>query len=96
MEGLQDKDVFLVQLPNKLRDLLKQPEVFTLTAESEEIGTIVQIETKGEPNPESNDLSSLQGKRMGFRAKCTLEVPIKRQKVTETQSLTFELTFPAI
>ena len=40
MESLQDKDVFLVKIPNKLRDLLKQPEVFSLTAESEEIGTL--------------------------------------------------------
>jgi hypothetical protein len=78
MESLQDKDVFLVKIPNKLKDLLRQPETFTLTAESENIGVIEQIVSASDPNPENNELDALQGKRKGFRAKCKLDVPIKR------------------
>jgi hypothetical protein len=47
METLQDKDVFLVKIPNKLKDLLKHPEVFTLTNETEEIGLIEEIKAAG-------------------------------------------------
>ena len=95
MESLQDKDVFLVKIPNKLRDLLKQPEVFSLTAESEEIGTLEELRTEGAFNAESSELGLLLGKRKGFSARFKLDVPVKRQKVIETQRLEFNLTFPA-
>ncbi len=43
METFQDKDVFLVKLPNKLKDLLKNPEVFSLSGHDDElIGVITQ------------------------------------------------------
>lgn len=83
MEDLQDKDVFLVKIPHKLRDLLRDPETFSLTAESETIGVIKQVQSDTN-NPENSELTALQGKRKGFHANCKLDIPIKRQKVTET------------
>jgi hypothetical protein len=77
----------LVKIPNKLRELLREPETFSLTAESETIGVIEQ--TKSDFNPEDSELTALQGKRRKFTANCKLDIPIKRQKVTETQSLFF-------
>ena len=35
------------------------------------------------------------GKRTGFRAVMQLDIPVKRQKVTETERLTFDLLFPS-
>ena len=99
METFQDKDVFLVKLPNKLKDLLKNPEVFSLYGHDDElIGVITQeeVDVTDNTNPECDDLSSMYGIRRGFRAKCKLDVPIKRQKITETQSLFFDLTFPTV
>ena len=78
METLQDKDVFLVKIPNKLKDLLRQPDVFTLDKE-ERIGVIEQVsKSEAAVNQESDDLSVLQGVRKSFKARCKIEVPIKR------------------
>ena len=78
METLQDKEVFLVKIPNKLKDLLRQPDVFTLDKE-ERIGLIEQVsKSEAAVNQESDDLSVLQGVRKSFKARCKIEVPIKR------------------
>ena len=78
METLQDKDVFLVKIPNKLKDLLRQPDVFTLDKE-ERIGLIEQVsKSEAAVNQEPDDLSVLQGVRKSFKARCKIEVPIKR------------------
>ena len=46
-------------------------------------------------NQEADELSVLQGVKRSFKARCKIEVPVKRQKVSETQSLFFELSFPS-
>ncbi len=40
MEFLEDKDVFLVKLPNKLKAFLKDPQTFSLSNEDDIIGII--------------------------------------------------------
>ena len=90
MDQLQDKDVFIVKIPNKLKEFLKDPGNYTLGSEDETIGFVFG---QAHVNPESDarDSSKVSGKRTGFRAVMQLDMPVKRQKVTETEKLTFDL-----
>ena len=40
MDRLEDKDVFLVKLPNKFKNYLKDAFIFSLGSEDETIGTL--------------------------------------------------------
>ena len=80
MESLKDKDVFIVKLPNKLKQYLKDPQTFTLEMEEDGLGRLTQEQKSSEEahelaaNPELFQL----GKREAFTAKMSLNIPVKR------------------
>ena len=79
----------MVKLPNKLKDYLKDPTLFTLGSFDEVIGTI-----NGPGRVENPESAPSLGKRTGFDMLMRLDIPVKRQKVTETVSVDFDVIFP--
>lgn len=76
MEFIEDKDVFLVKLPNKLKAFLKDPQTFSLSNQDDIIGLVEE-----DINKESNsELLNPERKhyRPAFQAKMKLNVQVKR------------------
>ena len=75
VDTLEDKDTFLVKLPNKLKEFLrKDPTTFSLGLEDDTIGTLENEQgTDTDVNPESKSF-----KRPRFKGRMTLNIPVKR------------------
>ena len=96
VDTLEDKDTFLVKLPNKLKEFLrKDPTTFSLGLEDGVIGTLENADEQGgvdfDINPESKSF-----KRPKFKGRMTLKMPVKRQKVDELQTMSFDMIFPEV
>ena len=92
VDFLEDKDTFLVKLPNKLKEYLRRdPDTFSFSLEDDTIGILENEVECDDNNPEVRTL-----KRPSFKARMTLNIPVKRQKVTDMQSMKFDMLFPEI
>jgi len=94
VDTLEDKDVFLVKLPNKLKEFLRRdPATFNLALEDDTIGT---LENEQAGSDTANNPESKSCKRPSFKGRLTLNIPVKRQKVTDIQTLHFDVVFPEV
>lgn len=79
----------MVKLPFRFKDYLSDPKTFSLTKQDSLLGTIATF--KKSTNPEE-DADDQDGKDRAYLM--TLELPSKRQKISDRETIQFEVAFP--